>query len=817
MVRRSDFHYEIKEQIGKGYMGIVYRAWDTLNGRDVAIKRLPSDFTSDENALERFKQEARFALTLNHPNIVTIYEIGEADPKHFGDVEYTTGDPSPVYYIATEFIEGKNLRRHMETPLDLIESLDIAIAVAAALDAAHDQRIMHRDVKPENIMIRPDHHVKLLDFGLAKLTKYFIEQEISEPDEAITMRKGPGFLDLTPVGLQVGTPCYMSPEQCGELPRDGKKEVDHRTDIWGLGVLLYEMITGNPPFHGRKEILPYLITHLDPDLKPFERYPKRIRRPLVKIIKKALSKDRADRYQTTSSMRTELIQLKHKVEFEPDLKRSRRKWTIVVIAFLACLLMLALLWRRSAKTAPPPPSPTPSSELANFRSIAVLPFSAVEQDDKKLGEGIAETLITKLSNLKQLRVYRGNEQDLAEANAATDGSADKLLLTGKIERSGRSSDAKIRLFVSLNKGRQVVWSTLFNENLTGIFAVEDSISEHVLSELKIQLTVEQKSLLSKRYTDNVEAYQSYLNGRDFWNKRTKEGFEQAIKEFENAIGKDPKYALAYAGLADCYSLLGFFTYLKPDDAYQKAKSAAAKALGFDPDLAEAHASLGYISAFYEWDLERGGLEFRMAIKLRENYATAHHWHALLFARRDQQREADTEIKRALELDPHSLIINRSQGLLYYYARHYDLAIDQYKRTVEIDKSFVITHIYLAKAYGQKKMFKEALNELANAQALSPNEPNIKYARGVVYAAAGKRREAVQIISELKAQLTRRYVSPFAIAEIYACLGDRDDSFEWLDKAYAEHSDKLTLLKVEPTFDNIRYDARFKERIRRVGL
>jgi eukaryotic-like serine/threonine-protein kinase len=819
MPPQSEFHYEIKEEIGKGYMGIVYRAWDIIHGRDVAIKRLPSEFTGDEKALQRFQQEARIAITLNHPNIVTIYEIGEADSRHFPDADANADESRRVYFIVTEFIEGKNLRQHLEDTPDLLGSLNIAIGVAEALDAAHLKGIMHRDVKPENIMIRPDGHVKLLDFGLAKLTKWFIEQEISDLSEAITLQKGPGFLDLTPVGVQVGTPCYMSPEQCGQLPRDRKPEVDHRTDVWGLGVLLYEMITGNRPFEGRIEILPYFITKLDPDLRPFEKYPTRIRRPLIKIIKKALCKDRADRYQTLTEMRSKLAELKHRIEFEVDRKRTKRWLTVVLVVILFTVLIgLVPLWLKSARRIPSPrPAPTPSVTALSFKSIAVLPLNATEPGDKKLGEGIADALITKLSSLKQVRVYRGNAQDLVIANAAGDDSKGELVLSGTIQRSGKKSDGRIRVSVNLNRGKQVIWSRNFDKKFTDIFAVEDSISEQLVSELNVELTSEQRSLLAKRYTDNVEAYQLYLRGRDSWNRRTKEGFEQAIKEFNQAIGKDPTYALAYAGLADCYSLLGFFSYLKPDDAYRSAKDAATKSLALDDTLAEAHASLGYISAFYEWRWPKAEEEFKMAISLRENYPTAHHWYALFLARTGRQDEADREIRRALELDPHSLIINRSVGLLYYYAHHYDLAIDQYNRTLEIDKAFVMAHVYLAQAYTQKKLYKEALSELGKAQAFSPNDPNIKPTLGVVYASSGRRTEAVQIIAELNAEIPKRYVSPFAIAEIYTCLGEKEEAFDWLAKSFTEHSDKLTLLKVEPTFDNIRDDPRFKDIIRRLGI
>jgi serine/threonine protein kinase/Flp pilus assembly protein TadD len=815
MSSQTKFRYVIKNSLGRGYMGEVYRAWDTKNNRYVALKFLPAKFTSKDD-IQRFEQEGFIILKLHHPNIVESYEIDEAAPECFIGAEYNPGELKSVHFIVTEFIEGKNLREYMdEKELTVGEALTIAIESAKALKEAHTMGIVHRDIKPDNIMIRLDGNIKVLDFGMAKITDWFITQQLknSEPQQIPNIK--------TDRDEALGTAQYMSPEQWGRLPRDNSEDIDERTDVWSLGVVLYEMLTKRNPFLGdNKKQSRFLVSMWGPP--PLANYSKKVPRGLQEIVTKALSKDRGDRYQTIEEMLHSMERLKRQLEYAPERSRSKLYYVIGTVIILILTMMLVSSRRKTtpsnqANTQQLQPAPTPSS-AQSIKSIAIVPFEAKEARDKTLGEGIANSLITKLSSLKII-VHEGRSEDLKQ----TENPRVDAVLTGTIRRSGKKLDERIRVYVTLYKGKEgVIWSEVFDEKITDIFKVEDSISQQVAFGLKLLVTDEQRNQLTKKYTQNSDAYQLYNEGRAAWEKRTKEGFESAIEKFNQAIVKDPKYALAYAGLADSYALLSFFSYLKPSEGYEKAKNAANKALELDPELAEAYTSLGYVTAFYEWKWPDAERYFKQAIWIKGNYATAHHWYALLLAREGEPDKAEVEIRKALELAPDSPIINRSVGLLFYYNRRYESAIDQYRKMLEkLDKNFAVAHVYvyLAKAIAQQGRYKDALAELTNAEKLSPEDPSIKPTRGWIYAISGNRGGALNVAAQLiKQRLSRtRYVSPFDIAVIYAGLKDREAAFKWLDIASEEHSDKLTLLKVEPMLDNLHTDARWLALLHHVGL
>ncbi|MDQ3173897.1 MAG: tetratricopeptide repeat protein, partial [Acidobacteriota bacterium] len=489
-------------------------------------------------------------------------------------------------------------------------------------------------------------------------------------------------------------------------------------------------------------------------------------------------------------------------------------------ALIACALLAAAagyyLWPRRA--VPPAPAAPPPS----VRSIAVLPFKPLVEASRSeiLEMGMADSLIMRLSNLGHLTVrpltavrrYTDLDQDAVKAGQELRVEA---VLEGNIQRLGD----RIRVRVSLVSiaDAQPLWAEQFDEKFTDILAVQDSISERVAGALLVKLTGEERDLLKKRYTDNTEAYQLYLKGRYFWNKRTEESLNQAIDYFNQAIDIDPNYALAYAGMAVSYDLLRAFGSLPPMEAMPKTKAAAIKALEIDDTLAEAHTALARIKLNYDWDSSGAERDFKRAIELNPNYPTGHHWYAWYLAAMERHTEAIAEMKRAQELDPLSLVINTDVGWIFYYARQYDQAIAELQKTLEMDPDFVRAHLRLGLSYLQKSMNKEAIETLQKATDISEGSTEIVAFLGYAYAISGNKSEAQKILNDLQEGSRRRYVSPYYIAVIYTGLGEKEQAFKWLEKAYEERSGRLVYLEVEPMFDSLRADPRFTDLLRRVGL
>ena len=584
-------HYQVISLIGAGGMGEVYLAEDTRLGRKIALKILTTHFTRDSDRLRRFQQEARAASALNHPNILTIHEIGQIDSRHF---------------MVTEFIEGETLRRRMaKAQMNIPDALRIASHIASALAAAHAAGIVHRDIKPENVMLREDGIIKVLDFGLAKLT----DSKTGEA-EAMTLVK-------TEQGMVMGTAHYMSPEQARGLP------VDARTDIWSLGVVLYEMVGGRVPFEGHTssdviaailEKKPISLARYAPDISP----------ELEWIVEKTLRKDREERYQTTKELLTDLRNLKRRLEFVEDLDHSDSG-------------------QRSADLARRPGSgsyeashvkaQSPGSQSHNvIDSLAILPLANTSADPGMdyFSDGISESMINSLSQLSELRVmawstvsrYRSMQVDPREA--ARDLGV-RAVLTGRVMQLGERLVIKTEL-VDARDGSHL-WGESYSCQPAEILDIEAKISSEISEKLLLRLTTEERKQLTKRYTDNVEAYHAYLRGRYCWNKRTDEGVRKAIEHFKQAIDNDPSYALAYSGLADSYLVLGSFgiATMSPREAFPKAREATLRALEIDDTLAEAHASLAYSLASYDWNWPEAEKEFKRCFELKPGYAMAHHW------------------------------------------------------------------------------------------------------------------------------------------------------------------------------------------------
>ena len=816
--------YEIRSKLAEGGMGEVYLAFDSELNRTVALKVLHQAVAANEQRARRFIQEAQAASALNHPHILTIHEIGN------------TGDCT---FIATEFIDGDTLRKRINNgSQNLHEILEFAIQTAGALSAAHTARIVHRDIKPENIMVRRDGYVKVLDFGLAKLGE--------PPDFASDGEAPTKAMVNTREGTVMGTANYMSPEQARGL------DVDPRTDLWSLGVVLYEMITGKPPFAG-ETANDSISLILQKDPVPLTRYVKDIPAELERIVSKALTKDREERYQTAKDLLIDLRNLKRKLEVNAELDRTAppelreplpttsgpnattasstsqpaassaeylfseiRRHKIAAglgaVVLLAAVVGISLyLYARNSEVA--------------IDSIAVLPFQNrnSEPDTEYLSDGLAESLIYRLSQLPNLRVsptssvfsYKNKEIDPVTVGNKLGVSA---VLSGRIVQRGDNLTISAELIdVRQNK---LLWGEQYERKMSEVLQTQREIAREIVEKLKLRVTADEKGI-TKNYTENNEAYQLYLKGRFYWNKRTAYALHKSVEFYEQAIQRDPNFALAYAGLADTYSLLGGPEAggdMPPIEALPKAKAAALKSIELDGSLAEPHVSLGHVSYFYDRDWVTAEREFKRAIELNPNYPVAHHWYAIFLSTIPGRiNESLVEIRRALELDPTSLIINAWYGRILGVAGQLDQSIEQLRKTVELDPNFNLAHYRLGQAYAEKQMYNEAIGEFNKVLNLPDGRAMGLMGLAYGYAVAGRRNEARKTLDELLELAKHRYVSPGQIGIIYIALGEKDKAFERLEEASKVYDLNLMRMKVERRFDPIRSDPRFDDLVKRIGL
>ena len=790
MIGQTISHYRILEQLGAGGMGVVFKAQDNRLERAVALKFLPENLAQQPQALKRFRREARAASALNHPGICTIYDVGEQDGQAF---------------IAMEFIDGESLRSHIHgKPLPLDELLDLGIQIAEALDAAHAEGIIHRDIKPGNIFVTKRGRAKVLDFGLAKLVPKGIAN--ADADSAAAPSDS-----TSVVGIISGTPSYMSPEQVrGD-------DLDARTDIFSLGLVLYEMATGTQAFRGGtggaiiEAVLtrpPASVRSINPNLPP----------RLEAIIEKALDKDRGLRYQHAADILADLQRLKRgtdsgSTDREPD--------TQSVPASTANQL----------SSASNPGSRTSTQPSGSFRaprvsriisSLAVLPFENLSRDPENdyLSDGITGSLINNLATVPKLRVlarstvfrYKGREIDPQAIGRELNVRA---VLTGRMMQSGGSLRIGTEL-VDVATGSQI-WGAQFDRKPGDIFTIQDEISSEISGKLRLQLTRAEKKRLVRRHTEDAEAYRLYLQGRHHWNRWTEEGFYKAIGYFQQAIQKDPSYALGYAGVADSYVLLGWNSYLPPKEAFPRGKAAAIAALELAPDLGEAQTDLAAVLWLHDWQWPEAQKEFQRSLELNPCYPTANHYYAECLMTMGRHAEALTRMKKSLELDPLSLIINVAIGWAYYHARQYDQAVEQLLRTVELDPNYPMTYWILGLLYRTTARSDLAISAGEKGVNLSGGSPLMRAALAQSYAEAGRPKDARQILDDLSTLAQGKYVAPHFFAGIHIGLGENDRALEYLEKSYAEHCHWLIYLHIDPSMDSLRDNPRFQELLRRVGL
>jgi serine/threonine-protein kinase len=802
-------HYEVIEHIGAGGMGEVYLAKDKKLDRKVAIKILNEEFSQDESNLQRFVSEAKAASALNHPNILTIYEFGEAEDGRF---------------IVSEYIEGKTLREIIrESKLTLPEILDISMQITGALSAAHKAHLVHRDIKPENIMIRPDGYVKVLDFGLAKL--------VEQKNKSILMLEEPTVRqNLTAKGVILGTVNYMSPEQAkGE-------RVDERTDIFSIGVLVYEMLARKPPFE-RGNAIETIASILNKDPVPLSRQVPDVPHEIERIINKTLRKDREERYQTARDLLIDLKDVKQDLEFQNKLERTgapdrveaktqvyntttsdidshqassaidgqtlqterpkaNPKWLLFVLVGLIVLAAGFFAYRYFA----------PASK--QIQSIAVMPFvnETADPQVEYLSEGMTDTLISSLSELPNIKVkartsvfrYKGKEIDPKTIGKELGVQA---IINGRVaQRDGRTS---VILEVVDTETEDVIFSTKYNKPQSELVTLQSDIARDVSRKLKRKLSGAEEAKVTKTHTADPEALQLYLQGQFYWHKGGRNNVLHATDYFNKAIEKDPNYALAYAGLASNYSSYGLYNIAPPADYRPKANAAAMRALELDDSLAEAHVALGKSGA------DNAEQEFRRAIELNPNYAEAHD--ALCVSLTYQKRfdDAVAECRKAQDLDPSSSIVTTDWGVAYAFARRPDEAIEMFRRAHDMDPSLFVPLGYLGFAQTLKGQYTEAIATFRKAIEVSDGSPNAKSHLAYALARAGQRDEALKLVDELKRQAAHEHIASFHFAVPYIGLGNKDEAFFWLGKGVDEQSIGFAQLDVHPWFDDLRSDPRFK--------
>ena len=779
-------------------MGEVYLALDTKLDRKVAIKIIRTDALANEQLKKRLVREAQAAAKLDHPNICAIYDVNEAGSFTF---------------IVMQYIEGETLAERMERDqLSVDAALALAEQAAEGLAEAHDHGIVHRDIKPHNMMLTPRGQLKLLDFGLAKQ----IVSSDSVDDEAPTATL------LSKPGHVIGTMPYMSPEQVQGQP------LTPSSDIFSLGIVLYEMLAGKHPFKDKSAAVTMSRILLGEPTQT-DRFKTQVSPGLETLLGRMLQKDKAIRYQSANDLLTDLRILRlpdavNNTQAEKPIVTARRNVVNSIVSnstavksvlvggglalVLAVIAIGSWFWRPQSET------------------LAILPFTYASSDPQLMAnsdreyisDGMTESIINNLSQLTNLKViarssvfrYKGKDLDVQTIGRELNVGS---VLIGQIKQEGD----ELRIAVELMdvQGNQALWGHTYQRKTGDILAVQKEISSNISDKLRLKLTEADQTQLTKNYTENGEAYQAYLKGRYHWNKRTDEGFKKAIEFFQEAIQKDPHYALAYTGLADCYTLRSDYGFLSSQEGYALAKGAVTLALKYDESMAEAHTSLASIKAATDWDWQGAENEYRRAIELNPNYPTAHHWYGSQLILQGRMERALQELRTAQQLDPLSLGINKDLAVALIYARDYDGALQQCRKTLEIEPTFLMMSTYIAQIYQLQQKYAEAVTELETARTAAPGDAEIAYGLGQAYALNGKKNEALKILNELN-QPGNAFL-PKEAAYLYSLLGEKEQAIAILQKAAENHIMAVAEVKMDPRLAELRKDARVGEILKKIGL
>jgi len=781
--------YKLQTLLGRGGMGEVHLALDTRLNRKVAVKLLPAEFTQDAERLRRFKQEARAASALNHPNVVTIYDIGEA---------------ASMRYLVMEYVEGETLRRRMadapQQRMKPAEAIELAAQVAEALSAAHEAGITHRDIKPENVMIRRDGIVKVLDFGLARLTA---------PAGAPVDSQAPTEAKLdTASGVVMGTASYMSPEQARGL------KVDQRTDIFSLGVMLYEMLGGRRPFEGvtMSDVIAAILTR---DPEPLGRYNKEIEPGLEQVVLKCLAKEPEKRFQTAGEL-VAALKTATKRTTADEWRSAFKSRSVWVVSALVVLLIAAFAYWKLQPTSPPE---------KQIRSLAVLPLENLsgDQSQEYFADGITESLINNLAQIRALRVisrtsvmrFKGSHKSLPEIAQELNVDA---VITGSVQRAGGQVKISAQLIRAATDAH--LWAREYDyREIADILKLQSEVARAVADEIRIEVTAEERARLAASRRINPEAYEAYQLGRYHRRKLNEDDLRQAIEYFERAIQIDPDYAAAWAELSDALRQRGMFGAKIFRKVEALSREAALKAVKLDTNLAEAHVALSNVKFFFQMDWSGAEQEAKRALELDPGSRDAHHAHANLLMALGRHDEAIGEMQIIGRLDPFYSETQSTFGRVLYRAGKYAEAEPRLLRAIELDSRDYAAYGRLGDLYEQMGRYPEAIASLEKAEALRSdgNSIIIRGRQARVYAVMGRRDEARRILEEIKATTEPDRLPFLPMAAAYTALGDKDEAFKLLFRAIDERNTVITYVKEDPPLKSLHSDPRWKEVLRRMNF